>query len=211
MLIEKKYMILAFLKKNKELITSVLLLFMVSCNKPTFEIKGQLPDSKYDGEWVFLVPMEKHTVKDVDSVLIKNNSFVFKGNIERVAVIRMRMALRLRFQELLVVTEPGQINVQLDSISSAMGTPQNNALQKWKDYRQETSSKLMLERKERNIKPYETFCDDKIKRESYEFNYKLLKEMGNNTLGNFLYNTVRIKVSEANKSEIDSIFKTPEE
>ena len=58
-------------------------------------------------------------------------------------VLRMRILLRLKFQELLVVTEPGVTSVRIDSISSASGTPQNDALQHWKDRKQKTIANPM--------------------------------------------------------------------
>ncbi len=48
-------------------------------------------------------------------------------------VLRLRHLLRIYIQELLVVTEPGTIHVKADSVGSVTGTPQNDALQKWKE------------------------------------------------------------------------------
>lgn len=208
----KRNRIFALIKKNWVLLGVLFLLFAMSCNKPTFEIKGELPNSKFDGEWIFLVPMEEHTVKDVDSVLIENSSFAFHGNIERVAIIRARIALRLRLQELLVVTEPGKIEVKLDSISSGGGTVQNDALERWKTYRAETYTTLVKAKESAKNDTTNTLETDaiieKIKNESKDFNYKILKEMGDNTLGNFLHNKVRVAIPEDKKEEIDSLFKT---
>ncbi len=198
--------IFTILKLDRGLIILLPLFFMVSCNNPTFKISGELPDSKYDGEWVFLVPMEEHTVDDVDSVIIENSSFVFQGNIERVAVIRMPMKQRMQIQELLVVTEPGEINVKLDSVSSAAGTPQNDALQRWKNYRAESFTKLGLAREMEKTDP-DNDLHEKIRNDLKAFNYKLLKETGDNTLGDFLYNTVKVAIPDEKRAELDSIFK----
>ena len=56
----KRNRIFALIKKNWVLLGVLFLLFAMSCNKPTFEIKGELPNSKFDGEWIFLVPMESY-------------------------------------------------------------------------------------------------------------------------------------------------------
>lgn len=40
---------------------------------------------------------------------------------------------RMGVQQLLIVGEPGHIQVTIDSISSARGTPQNDSLQAWKE------------------------------------------------------------------------------
>jgi hypothetical protein len=90
---------------------------------------------KYDGEWIYLVPMENAPGR-VDSVKITNASFSFSGQGEEMRVLRLRHLLRIYIQELLVVTEPGTIHVKADSVGSVTGTPQNDALQKWKEGRE---------------------------------------------------------------------------
>lgn len=195
-----------YLKKNWALLALLFFVFATSCKQPAFEIKGELTDSHFDGEWIYLVPTEPHTVNDVDSVLIENSSFVFRGNIERVAVIRMPMKQRMQIQELLVVTEPGKIEVKLDSISYGGGTVQNDALQKWKINRAETFSKLASARE--SAQKDSTLA---IETEAKAFNYELLKKMGDNTLGNFLYSQVKVAVPDDKKAEIDLLFKTNEE
>ena len=79
---------------------------------------------KYDGEWIYLVPMENAPGR-VDSVKITNASFSFSGQGEEMRVLRLRHLLRIYIQELLVVTEPGTIHVKADSVGSVTGTPQN--------------------------------------------------------------------------------------
>ena len=39
---------------------------------------------------------------------------------------------RLGLQRVLVIGEPGELKVIIDSVSHAMGTPQNDSLEKWK-------------------------------------------------------------------------------
>ena len=100
-----------------------------------YTITGTLPSEQYDGEWMYLTPMENARGR-IDSVKISNASFTFTGSGEEMRVLRLRPILRLKIQELLVVTEPGQITVKADSIGSVTGTPQNNALQEWKEMRE---------------------------------------------------------------------------
>ena len=47
--------------------------------------------------------------------------------------IRVDYQVRTGVQDLLVVSEPGDLEVGIDSISSAKGTPQNDSLQRWKE------------------------------------------------------------------------------
>ena len=214
-LVKKSDSLFTFIKKNWGPLGVLFIVFATSCKQPAFEIKGELTDSQFDGEWIYLVPTEPHTVNDVDSVLIENSSFVFRGNIERVAVIRMPMKQRMQIQELLVVTEPGKIEVKLDSISYGGGTVQNDALQKWKINRAETFSKLASAResaqKDSTLAIETEAKIEKLKTEAKAFNYELLKKMGDNTLGNFLYSQVKVAVPDDKKAEIDLLFKTNEE
>ncbi|MDR2810736.1 MAG: DUF4369 domain-containing protein [Tannerellaceae bacterium] len=102
-------------------------------------IEGRLPDARYDGEPVYLVPLKNATARNVDSTRIRKDVFRFeripgrKEEKENVYIIRTRPLLRLRLQELLIVAEPGCLHVTLDTISSARGTALNDALQQWKE------------------------------------------------------------------------------
>ena len=95
-----------------------ILLFCISCllwascgnSGQNYVIEGTLPSVKYDGEWIYLVPMENAPGR-VDSVKITNASFSFSGQGEEMRVLRLRHLLRIYIQELLVVTEPGTIHV----------------------------------------------------------------------------------------------------
>lgn len=101
-------------------------------NKDTYVIDGKLGTTEFDGEWMYLVPL-KNDKGRVDSVRIKDGAFSFKGDSAEMKVLRVHYLLRGRLQELLVATEPGHISVVIDSVSSGGGTPQNDALQQWKE------------------------------------------------------------------------------
>jgi hypothetical protein len=107
------------------------------------------------------------------------------------AIIRTRPILRLTLQELLIVTEPGITKVVLNSVSSAHGTPQNDALQLWK------------EEKEKNMAAYNFIRNglqtvsgkdslrwiaqkDTLQKRERIYNERFLKEQGNNTVGTFI-------------------------
>lgn len=49
----------------------------------------------------------------------------------------MDRKVRYGTQDLLIVTEPGEISVVIDSVSSGRGTPQNDALQAWKELKED--------------------------------------------------------------------------
>lgn len=110
-------------------------------SKDEYVIKGSTSQSRLDGERVFLVPYGTKAFEDsigVDSVVIKNGRFEFRGRKgEFLARITMDKRVRYGTQDLLVVTEPGEITVVIDSVSSGKGTPQNDALQVWKTLKED--------------------------------------------------------------------------
>lgn len=108
------------------------------CGNPKEEyvVKGSTSQERLEGERVFLVPYGSPTIEDsigVDSTVIKNGKFEFRGHKgEFLARVTMDKRVRYGTQDLLIVTEPGEITVIIDSVSSGTGTPQNNVLQAWK-------------------------------------------------------------------------------
>ena len=103
-------------------------------------VKGSTSQERLEGHRVFLVPYGSPTIEDsigVDSTEIKNGKFEFRGNKgEFLARVTMDRRVRYGTQDLLIVTEPGEISVVLDSVSSGRGTPQNDALQTWKELKE---------------------------------------------------------------------------
>lgn len=119
-------------------------------NKPC-HIHGTLPDSSYNGYRVFLISTEtmgKDGNKGVDSVEVQNQQFDFHVDRNEVAIIRMSWKRRFGLEDLLVVVEPGEINVTLDSISSSGGTPMNDSLQAWKELTMQHNQKTNKIRRE---------------------------------------------------------------
>ena len=110
-----------------------LLAFMTTnCNNDgKCRISGTIPD-RYDGKRIFLVPLTDNRREVVDSVVIENGRFEFVSDTLMMAKILVDYHYRDGVQPLLVVVEPGQVQVTIDSVSHAVGTPQNDSLDKWK-------------------------------------------------------------------------------
>lgn len=189
----------------------LILLILAACQQQHFKIQGTLSNKENDGEWVYLVPLEKHKPSDVDSTLIKEGTFTFEGNLERLVILRVRLLLRMQLQEILVVTEPGIIDVKIGPHSSASGTPQNNALQMWKENKENSMNAIIQIRKKLHSCSAEDSVDlnlelDVIKTTIDNLNYKILKDMGDNTLGRFIYKNAAQSLHEEKQLEIDSLF-----
>lgn len=115
-------------------IASVLLL--LSCgSKDSFRIKGTA-EGLEDGTMMTLSTLDLDGLNELDSVVLKNGKFTFKGEIESpsIAVITFEVEDNISGCELFV--ESGNIEVSVSAISGEQhvaGTPNNDAFQKFYD------------------------------------------------------------------------------
>ena len=111
-------------------------------------IEGTVNGEQYEGKRIFLVPFKgPKTAEFVDSMEIKDGKFHFEKDTTQMYTILMDYHYRFGLQPLLVVSEPGDVRVTIDSISHAMGTPQNDSLEKWKARTEMHNRELMKMRK----------------------------------------------------------------
>ena len=104
-----------------------------SANNGKCYINGVVKGEQYEGKRIFLVPMYgPKTAEYVDSMEITNGQFHFEPDSAQMYKILLDYHYRFGLQPLLIVGEPGTIEVIIDSISHATGTPQNDSLEKWK-------------------------------------------------------------------------------
>jgi hypothetical protein len=101
-------------------------------------IEGTVVGEQYEGKRIFIVPIYgPKTAEYVDSMEITNGKFHFTKDFTKDTMQMYQILLdyhyRMGVQQLLIVGEPGHIQVTIDSISSARGTPQNDSLQVWKE------------------------------------------------------------------------------
>ena len=119
------------------LLTVVSMVVMAGCqspNKQLCRIHGKMESGRWDGKKIFLVPMfGLQDAAHVDSVVIKDGTFEFAVDTVEMKVIRVDYHYRDGVQDLLVVSEPGDVEVTIGANSITSGTPQNDSLQVWKD------------------------------------------------------------------------------
>lgn len=97
-------------------------------------IQGEVIGEQYEGKRIFLVPFKgPKTAEYVDSMEIKDGKFHFETDTTQMYTILLDYHYRFGVQPLLVIGEPGELKVVIDSISHAKGTPQNDSLEKWKE------------------------------------------------------------------------------
>ena len=159
-------------------------------------ISGIVNGEEYEGKRIFLVPFSgPATAETVDSMEITNGKFHFEPDSMQMYKILLDYHYRMGLQPLIVVGEPGNITVTIDSVSHATGTPQNDSLEQWKVQTEIHNRQMGLMR--RNIadltKRGDTVQANYIKQraDSFHLVYKhytrqLAKNMEGTTLGNFL-------------------------
>ncbi|MBR1502436.1 MAG: DUF4369 domain-containing protein [Prevotella sp.] len=107
-----------------------------SCQKANdgkCHISGIVNGEQYEGKRIFLVPFSgPATAETVDSMEITNGKFHFEPDSMQMYKILLDYHYRMGLQPLLIVGEPGNITVTIDSVSHAVGTPQNDSLEQWK-------------------------------------------------------------------------------
>ena len=122
---------------NRIAITFILMLFLIlSCtSKETFKVEGRIIDETLNGSKVYLVALDGPISRDVDSTIIVDGSFRFKKKADSLCVRILRVPVRFpnAIEDLVVVTESGNLNAVLSGNSHGEGTRLNNILQEWKD------------------------------------------------------------------------------
>ena len=108
----------------------------------TCRIHGVVEDARLNDKQIFLVPLENNTAEAVDSVYIKDGKFEFVTDTCHMAQIIMDYHYRDGVQRLLVVTEPGDLNVRIGRVSSASGTQGNDSLEVWKSITEQHSREV---------------------------------------------------------------------
>jgi len=171
-----------------------ILLILTGCNtSDVFRINGSMKDASYDGEYIYLVPLENSSIKRTDSTLIANGIFQFKGSAEapEIYIVRARPLLRLTLQELLVVKEPGVLKLNIGNNSSTGGTALNDSLQKWKEKKMMSDSlyyQLLGQYKavDKTLQSQIKQKADSLNTATLDFNYLFVRNNIDNVVGKFV-------------------------
>ena len=148
-----------------------------------------------DGDTVFLCDMEGFfNFVPFDTAIVENGKFEFTRDTLMIAKILIDYHFRLGTQPILVVVEPGEVKVRIDSVSSASGTPANDSLQAWKESKEKHDRDFMLMRKEiALLMNTDTVKANALKEKADSFhlafkNYtrRMAANMNGNVLGDFL-------------------------
>ena len=113
-----------------------------------FRILGTVTAPALEGACIYLVPRLEEVIEptkeNLDSTFITEGRFEMHGKVERLSELRIERLRRIGVQNLLVLTEPGTINVTIGPASSGGGTPLNDSLQVWKYLTEKYSRDMRL-------------------------------------------------------------------
>lgn len=186
-----------FMKRNYLYLAFIaILLFQCTSIPENSIINGKLDNSKYDGEYIYLVPFKNSKKELVDSTIVREGKFSFKGKVRNpeIFVVRTRHKLRFELQDLLIVKEPGEIFINLSHNSSAYGTALNDSLQKWKENKMEFDNQIRITSNKYRatedtlIKKELRLKLDSIKSESKSYHKTFINNNINNKVGDLVQN-----------------------
>jgi hypothetical protein len=121
---------------NRISIIIVVSFFLTSCNRTeTFKVEGKVTDETLNGSKIYIVALDGPVSRNVDSTFIMDGRFTFEKKADSLCVKILRVPVRYpnAIEDLVVVTESGNLNVVLSGNSHGEGTRLNNILQEWKD------------------------------------------------------------------------------
>ena len=112
----------------------LVLLCAVGC-KPsaTMVIRGTAP-AECEGLNIYLVPQPFPKAEQVDSTVIRDGRFEFEVDAAEVRMCDITISRKspVPFQRLLVMIEPGEVEVEIGEVSMGGGTQLNDELAEWK-------------------------------------------------------------------------------
>ena len=199
-------------------------MMFVGCQKSKVcQIHGTVVGEQYEGKRIFLVPFSgPATAETVDSIEIKDGKFEFTPDSMQIYKILLDYHYRFGTQPLIVVAEPGDIMVTIDTISSAVGTPQNDSLQVWKELTEKHQREYgaLMRLVNVNVKQNDTIEAAKVKEQAQKIHvaYKnrtraMAANMEGTILGSFLKGmfprTYQRKMPDGTTIEIDADTNEP--
>ncbi len=109
---------------KKILFTASIAILAAACttNEKSYVITGTLPDDSYNNKMVYMSEYEDNRV--LDSTLVTDGTFTFKGNADTVGIRRLSLErLYTNF-----ILEPGEIKVDISNPNKLNNTPLNDKL-----------------------------------------------------------------------------------
>lgn len=126
---------------KKYLSLAAIMLLTACSEKPGYEITGTVSNADLNGKYVYLYEYGKQDALPIDSALVENKAFKFKGAQDESLIATIQFSTEVVPVERGKATpfkttftlENGKLTVNLDSTSIVTGTPANDAEKSLKD------------------------------------------------------------------------------
>lgn len=184
-------------------IISVIVLFISCENIPkSYELNGHISNPQFNGKTIYLSKVDGHELTNMDSTLIEENKFSFKGVQDAPVICYLRFRKENTLPQYLPVSfilENGKISVQMTSShSEATGTMLNDSLlsfrktvNKYRDrlsdidsqYKKGVTDSTMTADKEKQM--YDEY--NLIENAKLKYIKKVIRQNLNNVLGAYIF------------------------
>ena len=184
---------------KKFLFLSAIAVIFAACQSKTgYTINGTVADPMYEGQNVFLVESTDNEMVSVDSTVVANGKFIFKGNTDSALLRFISIGENENKVMSIIMVEPGKINVVHDSTFQITGTVLNNVYSDFNEKQKEVKVKARsLSDQFRNAEIDGTMNDelraelmsayDKIAEDEKTMSYDFVKTNIDNELGQFMF------------------------
>lgn len=192
--------------KKIALYLAAIAILVTSCDNKKYTISGDVKDNRYENTYVYLKEINEEVKKSSeqpnqakDSALITNGKFSFNGIAERMAILSLdftKLDGEKMAKSVLLVAEPGEINVLIDSTSSTIkGTAKNDEYQTFiTEMRNFQEKKKVLynqyrenDGKDKELEEQLDTQYENIDKEEKEVVYNFIKANINEPLGIYLF------------------------
>lgn len=115
---------------KNQLFIFFLLLWLGCTPNSNYKINGTVTDNSLDGEYVYLQEIRNNQLITIDSALVENTKFSFRGRQETPVIREISFSHQSTngFSSLVFVLQEGELNAVIDTVSYITGTEQNDRL-----------------------------------------------------------------------------------
>lgn len=118
---------------------------LIACQNKTYKVTGNVADASYEGKNVYVQEMTDTEMITVDTAIVKDGAFTFEGRADS-TVLRFialdETVSSTNPSRVLLVLEPGKIEVKFDSLVTVSGTKLNDDYTSFRKDQQELSKEI---------------------------------------------------------------------
>lgn len=190
------------MKKIIFFLTMATILF--SCQKSKeYTIKGTVADTAYEGTNVYIQKVTDDAMETIDTIVVTNGAFTVSGVADSTLLRFIALDETVNPQKparIPILVEPGNIEVEFDSVITVKGTPVNNAYTDFRikqreltteirsvidQYNSASAGNTLTETLEEEINE----AYDRIRGEIDSLNFGFVKDHIKNDLGKYIFMT----------------------